>query len=283
MNLRALRTLSRLAEEPSFAQVAAELNQPVSTVSMQMRTLEEALGARLFDRAFRPPRLTPIGRAVARQAAAVVREEEALEALVSSAGGLKGSYRVGFVLTASVRLLPGFLARARDAAPDAAFEIETGLTEHLQEGVLRGRLDAAVVTRGDPLPAGLASRTLLSEEIVLAVPPGVDDPARRLTFFHFMPETGIGQLIARELPRCRFPPRTRITLDGVEAIVECVRAGIGYTALPRPDVVRYAGDDLALHQFADDGPLMRDLALLTRSGSATDRAAETLAGLLLGS
>lgn len=278
MNLRALRTLGLLRETPSFAEVAVTSNQTLSAVSMQMRSLEEELGVALFDRSFRPPRLTPQGRVVAEQAALMAREEERLRALASSGATLAGRYRMGFVLTASVRLLPGFLARCRDAAPGASFEVETGLTEALVEGVLHGRLDAAVVT-GTAVPSGLEGRTLLEEEIVFALPPGMMEPGE-LPFLHFMPGAGIGALIADGLEQSALPPARTISLDGIEAIVECVRLGIGYTALPRPDILRYA-DGLELRRFFPDRPLMRSLALVTRTESATDRVADRLAGILV--
>jgi len=284
MNPRALRTLAKLREVESFAAAAAELNQTLSAVSMQMKALEARLGAQLFDRAFRPPKLTPLGREVAARAAEIVRGQDAILALATPESELGGRYRIGFVLTASVRLLPQFLAECRRAAPAARFEVETGLSEHLQEQVIRGRLDAAVVTRGDRDPAGLVFRDLLREEIVLALPAGLADlpperVAERLPFFHFMPKTGIGQLIARELAHCRYPPRDKITLDGVEAIVECVKMGIGYTALPRPDVERYAGEALSLHTFAAT-PLMRELSLVTLRDSPGEAVAHRLHDLL---
>jgi len=285
MNLRALRTLARLREVSSFQLAAAELNQTLSAVSMQMRGLEEELGVALFDRTHRPPKLTPIGRSVAERAARIVREQDALLKLAAPDGGLRGRYRIGFVLTASVRILPGFLARCREGAPEAIFNVETGLSDALLEAVARGRLDAAVVTRAERPAPSLAYRDLLSEEIVIALPPGFDATApeqvpAELPFFHFMPQTGIGALIAEALPHCAFPPQRMITLDGVEAIVECVKMGIGYTALPEADVMRYADGALSLHPFAAR-PLQRRISLVTACDGPMAEMADALAALLV--
>ena len=84
----------------------------LSAVSTQIKTLEEELGVLLFDRAHRPPRLTPQGHAVCARAEDVLERETALVAECQTGGALAGRFRIGFVATASIRLLPDFLAHA---------------------------------------------------------------------------------------------------------------------------------------------------------------------------
>jgi DNA-binding transcriptional LysR family regulator len=251
-----------------------------------MKALEAELGRPLFDRSVRPPRLTPLGRRVAEAARGVVEADAALRALVRAGdGALAGDYRIGFVLTASVRLLPGFLARAAGAAPAARFRVETGLSERLARRVLSGALDAAVITLTDRAPRGLGVSVLAREEIVFALPPdaegaGIGDAMARLPFLHFMPETGIGRLIARHLAARDLAPARQIELDGIEATVECVRAGVGFTALPRPDLERYGGGALTL--LPARPPIMRALALVARAGAPADAERDRLAALMTG-
>ena len=72
MDLRNLRTLVRIAELGSFSAAAEDLGYTQSTVTMQIKALEEELGAPLFDRIARRVRLTDSGRQ------AVQSEENAL-------------------------------------------------------------------------------------------------------------------------------------------------------------------------------------------------------------
>ena len=81
----------------------------LSALSMQMKTLESQLGVALFDRAFRPPQLTPLGRQIAQQAGKVVAAQIELQHIAASPEPLSGHFRLGFIPSASVRLLPGFL------------------------------------------------------------------------------------------------------------------------------------------------------------------------------
>jgi DNA-binding transcriptional LysR family regulator len=267
MNLRALRTLAAIDDLGSFQRVAEHLHMTLSSVSMQMKGLEAELGAPLFDRAFRPPRLTPLGREVAQAARGILSESDRIAALAGDPGALAGSYRIGFVLTASVRLLPPMLLRARKRHPAARFAIETGLSETLMRRVLHGDLDAAVVTRPGEPRALLHEVTLRTEELVYALSASAaamstEAAMAQLTFIQFTPETGIGRLIADHVATRFGGPARGIVLDGIEAVMECVRLGVGFTALPEPDVRRYAAAGVVVRPLGEP-PITRDLTLVT--------------------
>lgn len=285
MTPRALRTLVAISEIGSFARAAERLNLTLSAVSMQMKGLESELGAALFDRSTRPPRLTPLGRAAATSAREVLGAERALRDLCRSDAGLAGDYRIGFILTAGVRILPGFLARARSAAPDARFVLETGLSEALLARVENGALDAAVVTGGSA--AGeLRLTPLAEEELVYALPPeadgwSVEDCFARLAFLQFSPGTGIGRLVAEHLRAAGLAPTERVVFDGIEALLDCVAIGVGFTALPGPDVARYARAGVTMRPMRNP-PLVRQVALATLRGSRTDTARAELLALATG-
>lgn len=222
----------------------------LSALSMQMKTLEQALGVALFDRSARPPRLTPVGRAVVDEAVLLLRHEEKLIEISQPRSDLTGRFRIGFITTAAVRLLPRFLLKTSRDAPRATFEIETGLSADLQNKVLTGQLDAAVITDADGLPDQLESCVLRREPLVFAahrrlLEGGLAGLMSDAPFFHFMPDTGIGKLIAHAMMSHRRPENAEtIVLDNLEATMECVAEGLGFTLLPVPDVSRYRTPDI---------------------------------------
>lgn len=281
MNLNTLRTLISVAEIGSFAETAQRLNMTLSAVSMQMKTLESTLDANLFDRAFRPPQLTPLGRRVALRARTVLAAYDDLQALCQSPDIVKGDFRVGFVPTSSVRLLPGFLVRVRERFPDAHFAIETGLSDDLLTRLRTGALDAAVLTGGVDIPRTLRTIALTHEELVFCLPPhaadwSIADCMARISFIHFMPQTGIGRLIAQQLDRMDTAPSDVIVLDRVDAVAECVRAGVGFSILPEPDIRRFATDTIILRPMTPE-PVARDLVLACVAGSRLEPHADLLA------
>ena len=82
-----------------------------------------------------------------------------------------------------------------------------------------------------------------------------------LPFIHFMPQTGIGQLIADHLSVQNLVPKEVIVLDSVEAVAECVLAGVGFGILPQPDVLRHTKSGISLRPL-DKKPVMRQLVFV---------------------
>ncbi|MEM8836886.1 MAG: LysR family transcriptional regulator, partial [Pseudomonadota bacterium] len=266
----------------SFAKTASELNMTLSSVSMQMKNLEDELGVSLFDRSYRPPKLTPAGRRIARHAMDVLKAADRMMETCRSPDELAGDYRIGFVLTSSIRLLPGFLAHARTKVPNARFSVETGLSDELLVRISNGSLDAAIITRVD-MPPGMKAHVLAHEELVYCMPKSAEHWTLsrcmdEMSFIHFMPNTGIGRLIANHLRRSDLHPKDVIVLDSVEAVAECVRAGVGFSILPSPDIERHNKQDMALRSLSGDR-VMRELVLAYLENGPLERKAELLAAL----
>ncbi|MDA8585265.1 LysR family transcriptional regulator [Rhodobacteraceae bacterium] len=280
MQVRALRNLVRTAKVGSFLGASEQLNMTLPALSMQMKALEAELGVQLFDRSVRPPRLTAIGRAVVDKAIDVVAREDALLELCVPDDDLVGKFRVGFVTTAAARLLPDFLKNTQAGMKRATFVFETGLSKSLQDRVRTGNLDAAVVTGTKGNLHELSQIELRREPFVFTshssiAGDGLKPLIARHSFFHFMPQTGIGQLIADAMKPIERPENApTVMLDNLEAIMGCVKAGLGFTLLPAPDVKRYADGDLV--EFAAPAGIHRSLMLVTRMGDFVGRRLDLL-------
>ncbi len=284
MQTRHLKTLVQIARVESFATAASQLNMTLSTLSMQMKTLEEELQVSLFDRSHRPPKLTPIGREIAKKAQMVLDAENSLLKTSQESVGLAGNFHIGFVATASVRLLPLFLKNAKSLAPNASFHLETALSERLEEEVLSGQLDAAILTASKQTAPGLQYDVLREETLVYALPKqekisSVEEMALELPFLQFNPNSGIGKVIANHVRKLTSKStRQPIVLDSVEAIMECVNEGIGFTLLAEPDIRRYA-DEAVRIEASSGKPLTRQLVLATAIKDGSAEMSEELAKL----
>lgn len=252
----------------------------LSALSMQMKALEAELNVELFDRSVRPPRLTPMGLAIVAKATDLLDREDALIELCAPRDDLVGKFRMGFVTSAAARLLPGFLENTLAHMRLATFEFETGLSETLQQKVRAGRLDAAVVTSTEVNAQDLDQFVLRWEPFVFAVhasdaSKGLDCLIKQHKFFHFMPQTGIGKLISQAMKQIDRPKSApTVMLDNLEAIMGCVKSGLGFTLLPEPDVRRYASDELVtLHAPVDIG---RSLVLVVRTDDTLSRHSDAL-------
>jgi DNA-binding transcriptional LysR family regulator len=270
MNLRALETLVRIARVGSFSAAAEEANMTLSAVSMQIKALEGELNVQIFDRAMRPPQLTPLGREVVAQAERVLREQAGLQRLCAPQNGLTGMFRIGVIQSAAVRFVPGILQQAARLAPAARFDFATGLSASMCADVLSGYLDAAIVTcvgTEDPM---LGFSTLARDRLVLAFPAAIgatelSTVTRQVPFLRFNPGSGIGQIVTRTLRARGVALGESLTLDSIEAIMECVRQGSGFTILPEPDVSRHADPEVRIAPLEGE-PVIRELSCVMRRG-----------------
>ncbi|MBU1210993.1 MAG: LysR family transcriptional regulator [Alphaproteobacteria bacterium] len=282
MNLRELRTLVEIDRIGSFALAADRVGLTLSAVSLQMKALEDDLQLSLFDRTHRPPAMTPVARHVARHARTILSEVNSLRAIGTEPGVLRGEYRIGFVATASVRLMPEFLANAAQHQPGARFVVESGLSTSLLRKVETGLLDAAVITATPDLRNDALFIALRTEAFVLAVPKrfkgyGISQCAGELTHVQFTPTTGIGLLVASYLARLQIAPAKTLEIDSVEAVMGCVNAGFGFAVLPEPDARRYA--EAAHLTRLDATGLERQLGLIVRQDGPIAEQVLTLAAL----
>lgn len=268
MQTRSLKTLVRISQVQSFSDAAELQGMTLSALSMQMKALEAEFGVDLFDRSCRPPRLTPIGRQIAGQAEKVIKEAEILQDLTIPDDSLIGHFKIGFIQSAGVRILPKFIHRAGVEAPMTSFQFLSGLSEHLRDLVFNNQLDAAIVTQVDDPSEDLHYDVIALEDLALVVPTThaetpIAELPDALTFIHFMPSTGIGRLIAKRQEALTRKPAKTLVLDNIEAAVECVKYGLGYTILPLPDVRRYRNDQVFIHP-AGPSRIDRRLSLVTR-------------------
>ncbi|MEE9333803.1 MAG: LysR family transcriptional regulator [Granulosicoccaceae bacterium] len=285
MQTRTLKTLIRISKIGSFADAAVQLNMTLSAVSMQMKSLETELGVRIFDRSFRPPKLTPIGILIVKQATTLLSAEEELIQLSNTCDQLVGHFRMGFVTTASVQLLPNFLKNAAKWYPEATFTMETGLSETLETKLLNGQLDAVIVTASDQVDSTLSYDHLYHEPLMYAAPGALasfslKDLVRKKSFLQFAPNTGIGKLISYQIAKIHTEKsKPIIILNNVETIVECVKQNLGFTLLPKYDIQRYADDTIRIF-CPKNAQLSREIVLVTTNTGLGRDQIEMLKGLV---
>ncbi len=176
MELRQLEYFVAVAEAANFTRAAARIHVAQPAVSAQIARLERELGELLFDRGRREIRLTAAGQAVLPHArAALAAIADARTAVAELSDLVRGSVTIGTVTAHDVDM-PGLLAQFHDAHPNVDITLGTANSDELIEGIRTGRLDAAIVSVGTELPAGLGAVMVTDQPIVAAV--GLDDPWR---------------------------------------------------------------------------------------------------------
>src|SRR5215216_4831156 len=117
MDLRQLKTFQTVAETLSFTRAAELLDYAQSSVTAQVRSLEDELGVRLFDRLGRRVRLTDSGDRLLEYAAKILNLADEARLAVSDSSEPSGQLIVAAPETLSTYRLPPLLKQYRALFP----------------------------------------------------------------------------------------------------------------------------------------------------------------------
>ncbi|KOV84039.1 LysR family transcriptional regulator [Nocardia sp. NRRL S-836] len=170
MELRQLEYFVAVVEEGSFTRAAERVHVAQPGVSAQIRRLERELGHDLLDRSGRAVTLTDVGAAVLPLARAALGSVESARRTVEELAGLvRGTVRVGMVVSCGIMDLPELLSAFHAAHPGVEITLAEANSDELIESLVDGRLDLALVGYAGDTPAGLTVRVLADEPLVAAV------------------------------------------------------------------------------------------------------------------
>lgn len=161
IDLRHLRCFLAVAEEGGFTAAGRRLHLAQPTLTRNIRSLEESLGVRLFERSTRRTELTDKGQTLRDTVAPLLRQLDS--ALRDLQKGEK--LRIGF----SWGLPQGLSRLASRFGAEAGVGVEFIRCDTPQAGLDTGQAHLGLL-RGEPLPKGLRTVLLYEEPRIAAVP-----------------------------------------------------------------------------------------------------------------
>jgi LysR family transcriptional regulator, hydrogen peroxide-inducible genes activator len=239
MTVRQLRYFDALARHSHFGHAAAACAISQPALSMQIKELEETLGAVLMERGARQVRLTKFGE----EAALRVRDilllvDELGEFARASRDRLSGRLRIGMIPTIAPYLLPILMENLTRTHPEVDIYVREALTSKLIQELAEGRLDTAIVA----LPISEPSFTevaLFAENFLLVRPR--EDTGKPVPSSKMLREMRL--LLLEEghcfrdqaLSFCNMKsslPRDMLDASSLSTLVQMVSAGMGVTLIP---------------------------------------------------
>lgn len=169
MELRHLRYFTALAETLSFTRAAERVHVTQSTLSHQIRQLEDEVGQPLFDRIGKKVVTTEAGELFLGFAGRALKEVDlGLAMLKPGAGGLTGQVRIGATHTFNIGLIPECVAQFLARHPTVQVRVEELPAEQIGTKLHAGELDIGIAYRPNG-PTDLWFEPLYNEEMVLVV------------------------------------------------------------------------------------------------------------------
>lgn len=169
MEIRQLRAFTAIAELGTFTAAALRVHVTQAAISMQIRQLENELGARLFIRAPRRVMLTEAGEKLLHRARQILRDHDAaLDEIAELAGAERGRLRIGSASAmVTTEILPKLLKAVRKQHSGAEITVISGTSDALVQQILAGEVDLAFVSL--PVEARGISTERLSEDQLVAI------------------------------------------------------------------------------------------------------------------
>lgn len=255
LTLKQLRYFEALARHGHFGRAAeaCAISQPA--LSMQIKELEEILGAQLFERSARQVRLTAFGEGLAIRARDILRSVDELGDFArASQNRAIGRLRIGVIPTVAPYLLPAIIANLTAAYPGVEIHVRETLTPTLLRELGEGRLDTCILALPVSEPS-FAEVALFEEEFVLVRPDAdAGKPVPNLESLREMRLLLLEEghcLRDQALSFCNLRsglPRESLDGSSLSTLVQMVSSGIGVTLIPEMAVnveTRSAGVTIA--------------------------------------
>ena len=225
-----IESFMTLARELNFSRAAERLHVSQPALTKRIQNLEETLGQVLFMRLRGGLELTESGRILQRHAASVERQEqELLDSLVSSSGGISGFFRlVSFSSCLRSVLVPaiGGLLRAN---PRLSCQFVKAEVHELQDLLIEGKVDFSV-SLSECERMGIENVRIGIERNVLIESSRYTDredcyvdhePRDNFTERFFLTQTG-----------ATVPRMLRAYFDDIYGLLDAVSEGVGRAVVP---------------------------------------------------
>lgn len=290
LNLRDIRAFIAVAQTGSFTGAAAQLHLSQPGLTVQIRRLEETIGARLFDRNSRNVALTPTGRELLPSLQKSLRDMEHVLTDARAHGiGTSGVIRIACLPTFAASVLPDLVQEVRLAVPNARFEVRDVVASSVNMLVRNQEADIGL-TGGEVTDPNLEVLHLGADRLVAVLPKrGVFARRKRLTLRDLSTVplvltaqgTSVRAVVDEAFVNARYIPEIACEPTYMMTAVAMVRAGLGITILPASAREGMLEQDLRIVPI-DEPALLRPIALIKKRGRTLPALTETFIAALIG-
>ena len=287
LSTRQLRAFLALTDERSFtkAALACHLSQPA--FSALIRTLEQALNARLFDRDTRSVQLTPEGRLFEPSARQLLGDfGVAVNDLRDHVERRKGRVHVAALPSLAAGWLPAIFAEFTRAWPGIDLNLSDILSDPCIDLVRSSKADFALASSGAS-HAGLSSQLLCTDRFYLVC--RKDHPLaieKALTlkklvpypFIHMSRNSSVRQALDAALHPLQ--THTLLEVDQLATVAGMVEAGLGISVVPALTLFHFERESLVTRPL-DIAGLTRRIYLVRRQQESLSAAAQALHDLVV--
>lgn len=256
MDLLRLQTFRTVATLMNFNQAAKVLHFSQSTVSAQIKNLEDEIGVQLFKRIGKSISLTEAGAKMLVYADKLLAIKDEAMADITGRNKISGLLTIRMPQTVATHYLPRILCDYQPRFPEVRLDITSCAMHSLEHELQIGAVDLAFLFADTISAKNLECEVLRIEPLAVVThqghplatreTAGIKDIEGQVLLFP-KSDCGYRMTFEQELVTERVTPGTVIEMNSIEAIKQTIKAGIGVTILP----------EIAIGRDLEKGELVR--------------------------
>ncbi|ASS89897.1 LysR family transcriptional regulator [Aeribacillus pallidus] len=230
--LQDLRIIAAIAKNKGITKAAKELGYVQPNVTARLNKLESCLGFPLFIRTKKEVILTPNGKVFLNYANLILNLCREAEKAMNKLAIPDGELNIGSMETTSYVRLPHILKQYSANYPNVKIKLQTGTTKELIDKVLHHDIEGAFVA-GPVNHPDLIENVIFKERLVL-ITNTPDNPLKNkeCTLVVFKEGCYYREVFTRIMNDYHITIQNVIDVDAAQAILNCVRAGVGISLIP---------------------------------------------------
>ena len=285
-SIKILKNFLAVTRHKSVAAAAREIGLTAAAAGQQLQLLENEIGLELFDRTKRSLTLNSHGRSLIEPIQEIIARYEALGTNLKSE--LSGTIVLGALVSSLMGAFGKTLNEIKQSYPELEIKLIAGLSSNFLDQVIEGTIDGAIVTESPyALPQNVQWTELYKEPMILIAPSALKSSKNsnilsdQLPFIRFERNTWTGNLVEQTIRVNKLKIQDGMELNSVEAIIELVRQGLGYSIVPQLANISWSSDRQLKIQKLPGKTVYRKVGLLERKKHSRNNITGAIKGHFL--
>lgn len=246
MNTKNLHTLKAILETGSFQKAADKLNYTQSTVTFQMKQLEEELSIKLFEKIGRKMELTQAGKDILPYVDTILQGIEQINNYGKNLSDIKGSLKLAIPDSILIYTMQPFIQKFLHEAPNVQLVINSIQSGEINQSVVDGTADIGINCEKASYPDTVIHKKRGAYKVLLVAAPFANSdlldfitPHQRKPFSLICNEPdGYYQLeMDKYLEEKDIILNPYMKVQSIEAVKRCVMNNLGIAVVPSYSVV----------------------------------------------
>ena len=234
-------TFKEVVKWGSYTKTGEELGYAQSSVTAQIRKLEQYYQVKLFERVGQKMCLTQSGEELFYYVQAILDLLEEAKEKVSQEVQMRGTLRIGTVESLAAYYITNAIKVFKTENPDLRIQLESGLCPNLKQGILEGQYDLAILLDHPLHNPNLNTIPLKKEQMVFVSSPSHPFTRKESIDIKWLKDETLiytekgctyRESLESLLKDHHIHPRSTLSFTSLEAIKQCVTDDLGIAMLP---------------------------------------------------